>query len=91
MIESKVFWKRLNSLIKKANTTQSELSVRCGLNPRRLQNLSAGNRLPDCREAVTIAKALGTSVEYLVTGNTEEKRDNSESIELLKKVIENLS
>lgn len=76
MNEIEQFWERLNSLIKKSNTTQNALSVQCGLNPRRLQNLSSGQRLPDCMEAVKIAKSLNTSVEYLVTGelnNTEQK------------------
>ncbi len=90
MSEIESFWERLNSLIKKMNTTQNAISVQCGFNPRRLQNLSAGNRLPDCFEAVAIAKALHTTVEYLVTGE-QVKQDNSESIELLKKVIEKLS
>jgi len=68
MTDIESFWERLNSLIKASNTTQSAVSTECGLNPRRLQNLSAGNRLPDCFEAVRIAKALNTTVEYLVTG-----------------------
>lgn len=66
--EIKLFWERLNSLIKQSSTTQQEVSVKCNLNPRRLQNLSAGNRLPDCNEAYKIAKLLNTTVEYLVTG-----------------------
>jgi len=65
------FWERLNSLIKQSNKTQAELSKDCGFDsPRRLQNLSAGNRLPDCEECVKIAKALNTTVEFLVTGDT---------------------
>lgn len=68
MDDTNSFWQRLNSLIKQKNTTQNAISVQCGFNPRRLQNLSAGSRLPDCREAVKIAQALNTTVEYLVTG-----------------------
>lgn len=65
------FWERLNSLIKQSNTTQSELTEKCGFDsPRRIQNLSAGDRLPNCEDAVKIAKALNTTVEYLVTGDT---------------------
>lgn len=62
------FWERLNDLIKKSNTTQRELSEECGFSPRRIQNLSAGNRLLDSFEVVAVAKALNTTVEYLVTG-----------------------
>lgn len=89
MNEIEQFWERLNSLIKKSNTTQNAVSVQCGLNPRRLQNLSAGNRVPDCFEAVKIAKVLNTSVEYLVTGVTE--KTNGKAVELLQEVIKMLS
>ena len=89
MNEIEQFWERLNSLIKKSNTTQNAISVQCGLNPRRLQNLSAGNRIPDCFEAVKIANALNTSVEYLVTGV---KKDTSQkAVEMLQEVIKMLS
>lgn len=85
MYDVKAFWERLNSLIKQSNTTQNEVSVRCGLNPRRLQNLSAGNRLPDCFEAVAIADALGTTVEYLVAG-----KDPQDKKEVIKEYLESL-
>ena len=61
-------WERINSLIKEKNLTQSSLSAICGFNQRRIQNLSAANRLPDAVEIVAIAKALETTAEYLVTG-----------------------
>lgn len=86
MNDIELFWGRVNSLIKSSNTTQSAVSIQCGFNPRRLQNLSGGNRLPDCFEAVAIAKALNTTVEYLVTG------ENSETVkelnELKKRLLE---
>ncbi len=85
MYEVTCFWERLNSLIKHSNTTQNEVSVRCGLNPRRLQNLSAGSRLPDCFEAVAIADALGTTVEFLVAG-----KDPQDKKEIIKEYLEEL-
>lgn len=84
MSDIEKFWERLNFLIKKSNTTQNAISVQCGFNPRRLQNLSSGSRLPDCFEAVLIAKALNTTVEYLVTG---EVTDNSKELSELKEKI----
>lgn len=86
MNEVEQFWERLNSLIKKSNTTQNAISIQCGLNPRRLQNLSAGNRIPDCFEAVRIAKALDTTVEYLVIGEVSDTA--RELAELKAKVLE---
>lgn len=44
----KAFWDRLNSLIKEKGFTQNSLSEYCGFNSRRIQNLSAGNRISRC-------------------------------------------
>lgn len=86
-------WERINLLIKKKNTTQNAVSVDCGFNPRRIQNLSAGNRLPDAIEITKIAQALGTSVEYLVTGEdtTPMAEENIKLKEKIQKAIETLS
>lgn len=81
-------WERINLLIKEKNTTQNAVSVDCGFNPRRIQNLSAGNRLPDAIEITKIAQALGTSVEYLVTG--EDKNPFAQENNLLKNKIQNV-
>lgn len=80
------FWNRVNSLIKSNNTTQQSLSEQCGFNPRRVQNLSSGNRLPDIQEGYLIASSLHTSVEYLVTGKHTDAE--SELIELKRKILE---
>ena len=84
MEQIKAFWDRLNSLIKEKGFTQNSLSEYCGFNSRRIQNLSAGNRIPDVFEAVKIAQALGTTVEYLVTG------ENSPPITNIKSSLLNL-
>lgn len=67
--DAKEFWERVNALIKEKNITQTSLSTVCGFNARRIQNLSGSARWPDAVEASKIALALGTSVEYLVTGS----------------------
>lgn len=85
MVEVKLFWSRLNSLIKERGETQQSVSVSCGLNPRRLQNLSAGLRFPDCYEAALIAEYLHTTVEYLVLGKEQEQVSK---FKLLKSKIE---
>ena len=79
------FWNRVNFLIRTQNKTQSGLSLECGLNQRRIQNLSASSRIPDVFEGVKIARALGVSVEYLVTG--EDSNPYKSKIEELKKII----
>lgn len=62
------FWNRVNALIKEAKKTQNSLSIECGFGERRVNSLSASHIYPRTDEAVLIARALHTSVEYLVTG-----------------------
>lgn len=67
------FWKRTNSLIKLSNKTQRSLALECGFTERRIETLSSNNRSPDIIEAVKIAQALNTTVEFLVTGQDDNK------------------
>lgn len=62
------FWANTNTLIKQQNKTQRGLAIECGFSERRIESLSSNNRSPDVLEAVIIANALNTTVEFLVTG-----------------------
>ena len=66
---------RTNTLIKLLNKTQRGLALECGFTERRIETLSSNSRSPDVIEAVKIAKALNTTVEYLVTGEEENKEE----------------
>lgn len=89
MEQTAEIWGRINALIKEKNTTKNAISTNCGFNPRRIQNLSGGNRLPDAVEITKIAQALGTTVEYLVTGqSTTPKPDTSRILETLNTAIQ---
>ena len=45
------------------------------------------DRLPDASDSVRIAKVLGVSVEYLVTGvDNSKKRENAELDELIRDI-----
>ena len=94
MVDARGFWERVNFLIKTNNTTQSAVSQTLGFNSRRIQNLSGANRLPDIIEGYKIAKELGTTVEYLVTGDNEvPKPDVSKimfTLEEIKRLIDSL-
>ncbi len=68
-MDIKDFWINTNALIKSQGKSQKILAVECGFSERRIENLSSNNRSPDVIEAVKIASALNTSVEFLVTGN----------------------
>ena len=81
------FWQNVNNLIKLKNNTQNGVSVECGFNPRRIQNLSSTNRMPDVIEAKKIADVLGVSIEYLITG---QNADNKETIERIRQLLQNV-
>lgn len=49
-----------------------ELADKTGINKQTIDNyLSSHNAMPSAEAAVKIAKALNTTVEYLITGNQE--------------------
>lgn len=66
------FWLRVKDIIKQQNTTQEWVAKESGVSFRTFQGWISKNRLPDIAEAIAIAKALQSSVEYLATG-TEPK------------------
>lgn len=81
------FWQKVNNLIKSQNKTQQGVSIDCGFNPRRIQNLSATNRLPDVIEAKKIADVLGVPLESLVS---DEKSDFKPSINRIRGLLKDI-
>lgn len=81
------FWTRTNALIKAQNKTQRGIALECGFSERKLENQSTNDRIPDAIEAVKIAHALNTTVEYLVTGEEANKAEQ-ELIELKAKLAD---
>jgi transcriptional regulator with XRE-family HTH domain len=63
------FKENLKSELIYANMLVKELSAQTGISRHTLDNyLNTHNALPNVEAAVKIAKALGVTVEYLVTG-----------------------
>lgn len=63
-----MFWNNVKELLDIQNLTQKELSAKTGINLGTLKNQICREVIPDAVEAVAIAQALNTTVEYLVTG-----------------------
>ncbi len=80
------FWQRVKELIKSQKTTQEWVANTAGVSFNNFKQQIFHNRMPTADEAVRIAEALGTSVEYLVTG--EQTGSAAELSELKKKVLE---
>ena len=87
-MDAEGLWNCINEKIKSQKTTQRALALQCGFTERRIESLSSSNRLPDAIEITKIAQALGTSVEYLVTG--EDKNPFAQENNLLKNKIQNV-
>ena len=81
------FWESVKILTKENKTKQEFLAEKCGVSLGVFKAWVFNKRLPDASQSVRIAKSLGTSVEYLVTGQ-KEKQGNTEVSALLKKALE---
>lgn len=60
------FWQRVKFLIKENNTKQEWLAEKTGIKYQTLRSMISKNTFPKADDAVKIAKALNTTVEYLV-------------------------
>ena len=79
------FKENLKSAIQFKGILVKELAAKSGVNKQTIDNyLSAHNSIPKADIAVQLAKALGVSVEFLVTGSDgSSERATSEIVELV--------
>lgn len=82
------FWERLNALIKERKVTQEWVASQSNIKYQTFRNWSARHIIPDAIQSVAIAKALGTTVEYLVTGT--ESNPWKQELDVLKSELEEL-
>jgi hypothetical protein len=68
-VDGETIWGNVKTAIKREKTTQKRLVVQIGESLGNFQQQIHHNRVPDAVEIYNIAKALHTTVEYLVTGN----------------------
>jgi len=72
------FWIRLKNEIKAQNTTQEWIAGKIGVPLSTFRKWMTRKTYPDMKEGVKIAKLLGISAEYLVTGDEPVSLSNSE-------------
>lgn len=82
-MEPKDFWARVKQLLKEKGITQKQLSKDIGCAERSVDIWIQKGNVPGVFEAYKIAKILGVTVEYLVTG---EYVVNDESARLMEEV-----
>lgn len=65
------FWNRVEHLRREQNTSYRWLALKMGISETTVSSMRHSNTEPRATEAVKIAAALGTTVEYLSTGQED--------------------
>lgn len=74
------FYENVKQLVKTNNLTLRSFIESLGINYDSYNSCKKYNNLPRADEAVKIAQALGTTVEYLVTGNKPDLSSETKSL-----------
>ncbi|MBO5137059.1 MAG: helix-turn-helix transcriptional regulator [Spirochaetaceae bacterium] len=79
------FAENLKDLLDSKDIEIKELAHGTGISKNTIDNYLSGQKsIPNAENAVKIAKYLGTSVEYLITGNVMENNSNLEFSKLVR-------
>jgi len=62
---------QLHAILAERNLTQTEAAEKCGMSLARFHNYYTGYRTPDLNTLMRMAKALGTTTDYLLGFNAE--------------------
>ena len=84
-----IFWDSVKTCAKEKALSIKILAEMTGINYRTLQNQMSRDISPDVYTSVKIAQALGTSVEFLVTG--EESNQYKVQLDQLKETLRKLA
>lgn len=68
------FWERVCEIMEKQDINKKTLATEAGFDPSNITKGVKNNNCPSAETAVKIARKLGVSVEYLITGNSEEAK-----------------
>ena len=74
------FYARVKSLAKAKKTTIEYVAKQAGLSLASYNAYRRHKNLPRADEALKIAQALGTTVEYLITGNEQESSASDKTL-----------
>ena len=87
-IDAASFWKRTNNLIKSQRTKQEVIAEKCNISYQTFRGWVSRKTFPGGDETYLIAHTLGTTVEYLVTGNKPEPSAADEALDKIQAVID---
>ena len=88
MTEQK-FWAIVKYRLKKNKQTQIEAAAVCGVSVRTFRNWMYRNLYPTIIDGYHLARFLGVSVEYLVTGKEKDSKIKIDSARTLLKEADN--
>jgi transcriptional regulator with XRE-family HTH domain len=91
MNEATIFWGRIKQLIKKKNATQAGIAEACGFSLQTFHGWMYKGVWPTVFDAYRIARVLGVSLEYLLTGKNEEEKEIESRIENVRSLLEKAS
>ena len=79
---------RMKEQLAKIGITQKELAKKLNISPSTLNGYFTENREPDINMLVKLASELGTSIEFLTTGNLNAPVPEDEIWELRREIAE---
>ena len=79
-LERKKVNERLKKLIEKKGITRKELEEKTGIKKTAIHNYLVENKLPGTEALYKIAKVLGVSINYLLTGETTELNEKEKKL-----------
>ena len=83
---SERFGARVQELMDKKGLSQAELGRRAGMSRSVINNLLRGIRNPSLLTALTVARALGVSLDELTSGNVLDMTDTQEAVNKVFKI-----
>ena len=89
---TEAFWKRVKTLLKERNLTQDAAARVCGRSLSTFKGWMSKNIIPPLDNAFDLARLLGVSLEFLITGRENDKAEKTsyEIAVMLKKAAEKL-
>jgi len=86
-IDAASFWKRVNGMIKAKATKQEAVAAECGISYQTFRGWVSRKTFPGADDAFRIAQALGTTVEYLVSGKRPEEFTAEEAWNQIRTIV----
>ena len=79
----KAFWKRVKVLLKEKKITQAQAAKVCSRSLNTLRGWMSKDTIPPLEDAFELARYLGVSLEFLITGKEKAQAEQIEEVRFL--------